>query len=430
MTKHYNSKLLSQLLGIGRQMTETRALEPLLTYAVDVSLELLDAQHGFLALLMKDGSLDFRVARDRNGNNVVDPINEISRTILYRAIETKRYVLTASAVSDESFAKAESVNALELRSVLCVPLISLGVAIGVIYIENRDKSDLFTEADADPLSYLAGHAAVCIQNAMLSEELDELSHQRIDDLTRPGDDNAIFSGEVQATIDRERSRILASFIQDTAHQFKTPLAVIKTSVDLLGRKIDKTQHGNYLDNIHLQVGTIVKLVDSLNLLAKLDTEIEHTFHEDNLALIVHDMWEVLVQQALQKGIDMTEYAGNQVVEVYLMQDLARQAIGKVMENAIMYTEPGGTITLDVIETEDAGHIVISDTGIGILPEDMPKVMTRFFRSDKAGTTRGLGLGLTIAQKIMQAHGGAIHIDSQPDEGTRVELIFPKSRGAS
>ena len=428
MAKHSNARLLEQLLGIGRQMTETRALEPLLSYAVDVALELLNAQFGYLILIQHDGSLDFRVARDRNGNHIPDPGRQISQTILYRVIETRKYVRTASAVSDASFANAESVNELELKSVLCVPLISLGVAIGVIYLENRVEYDLFNEEDVEPLLYLAGHAAVCIQNAIISDELDELSRQRIDELTQTGIARKLITDELQVALEKERTRILHSFIQDASHQFKTPLAVIKTSVDLLNRKIDTDQHGNYLERIHTQVDTIVKLVDSLNLLANLDTDMERYFKRDNLALIVRDMREVLAQRAYQKGITVEEYSGKQVVEVELMQDLARQAIGKVLENAIQYTQPGGTISLDVIETDEAGHVVIADTGSGILPGELPLVMTRFYRGDKAGTTRGLGLGLPIARKIMQAHGGTIHIDSKPGKGTRVELVFPKSGG--
>lgn len=333
-----NSKLLSQLPEIGQRMREIRATEPLLAYVVDISLELLQAQFGFLVLIDDDGRLDFRIAHDEDGHYIPDPETQISRTIMYHVIEMKKYVLTAKAVSDSNFENAESVNALSLRSVLCVPLISLGTAIGVIYLENRDVDNLFQDADVEPLLFLAGHAAASIHNAILKEELEQLSRQRIDDLIKLSEDGELPSDVLQIAIEKERSRILGYFIQDVSHQFRTPLAVIKTSVDVLSRKVNPELTGNYIPRIHEQVNTVVKLVDSLSLLAKLDMNIERNFQEDDLALIVHDMWEVLIQQAYRKGVEVTSFAGSQVVEVPLIQDLARKAIGKILENAIMYTE--------------------------------------------------------------------------------------------
>lgn len=426
MTTNENSKLLRQLLDIGRQMAETRALEPLLVYAVDVTLELLNAQYGFLVLLDGNGGLDFPVARDRQGNNIDEPETQISKTIIYRVINDMKHQRIASATGDEQFGNARSVKDLSLRSVLCVPLISRGTAIGVIYLENRQEYDLFTEDDVEPLQYLAGHAAVCIQNAILNEQLE---HQvlRMDEITQ-----LVMSGEVPSDVlenalEKERGHILYSFIRDASHQFRTPLAVIKTSVDLLKRKIDTTRFGNYLDRIAGQVNTIVSLVESLNFLAKLESDVDRDFVREDMRLLLRDMWEVMSQRAEIKKVEIRYSVPDYPVHLAIIPNYARQALSQVVENAITYTDSGGTITLDLLENDESVQLIISDTGQGITEEDLSQVLERFFRGDKAGTTRGLGLGLSIADSIMRIHGGEITIKSIVDEGTKVFLTFPKIR---
>ena len=390
-------KLLRQLLEIGQKMAETRALVPLLRYAVDVAMELLNAECGFLVLTNSDGTLDFRVARDQHGNKILDPDRQISRTILYRVINTRQYRRIASAISDESFSDSSSVTELELKSVLCVPLISQGTPLGVIYLENRNAHGVFTESDVQPLLYLAGHAAVCIQNAILNEQLQEQAHQRMDELTRLSMEGELPSDVVKNVADQERNRILYNFIRDASHQFRTPLTVIKTTVDLLSRKLDLDHFGNYLDRIAEQVDSIVVLVESLNLLAKLDSDVERTFHFGDLTQLVYDMWEVMVQRAQDKNIELIEPSMETQIRLALIQTFARQAIGKVLENAIAYTEPGGAIKIFIEETTSTASVIIEDTGIGISPEDLPQVTTRFYRADKTGTDTWIRFGLIHCQ---------------------------------
>lgn len=420
-----NATLLRELLDVGRQMAETRALEPLLTYAVDVTLELLDARAGFLILRDSKGKLDFSVARDRRGNDIEDPESQISKTILFRVIDEMKPQRIASAMGDKQFGDAFSVKGLSLKSILCVPLISRGSAIGAIYLENRNEYDLFTEADVDPLQYLAGHAAVCIQNAILNEQL-EAQANRMDELT-----HLVMNGEtppdvIQTILEKERSHILYNFIRDASHQFRTPLTVIKTSTDVLKRKIDPALYGSYLDRIHNQVNIVVKLVDSLNLLAKLDADTRPEFTKTNIVPMIKDLWDVLSQRAAIKQIEMLHSVPDYAVYLAIIPDYIQQALRQLLENAINYTDSGGQINIDLIDDAELVRVIVSDTGSGIAPDDLSRVLERFYRADKAGTTHGLGLGLSIAGRIMSIHGGNIEMDSS-EQGTKVTLIFPKFR---
>ena len=160
--------VLEQILQLSCRMAETRDLRPLLIYAVDVALELFNAEHGYLILRNADGSLDFRVKRKHGGGEITDP--EISRQILDRVLSKGQPVAAADALEDPEFDTSPSVHALNLRSVMCVPLITRNGVIGALYLDNRLEQDVFTASDLKFLQLFANQAAVSIENAILYEQ--------------------------------------------------------------------------------------------------------------------------------------------------------------------------------------------------------------------------------------------------------------------
>ncbi len=165
-------EMLEKLLDISQKMAENRFLDPLLEYAVSVALELFDAENGYLVLLQADGTLDFRVRQNRQGSTLVEPDEQISHTIFKEVIQQNKSLVIANANSDPNFKTWKSVISLQLRSVICVPLIARGNTLGAIYIENRSEENLFTESDLKPLERFAAQAAVSIENAILNDELE------------------------------------------------------------------------------------------------------------------------------------------------------------------------------------------------------------------------------------------------------------------
>ena len=115
-----------KLLEISRHMAENRALNPLLNYAMQIALELLDAERGYLVLLNEDRSLDFRVKMDQNGNELEHPEEQISYSILNKVVSTNEPLVITDALLDPSLQNSDSVQALQLRSVMCAPLTAKG----------------------------------------------------------------------------------------------------------------------------------------------------------------------------------------------------------------------------------------------------------------------------------------------------------------
>lgn len=424
---------LRHLLNIGRKMAETPALDPLLIYAVDISLQVLNAQNGYLVLMREDGSFEFRVRRNQDGEDIPEAEGQISHTIINRVLSRGKPIRTASAVEDPDFSNALSVNTLQLRSVLCVPLIAHGKTLGALYIENREKDDLFTDTDLEPLQYLASHAAICIDNTALNEELEDLvsnstSKRRLDDIRL---DDRLSTQErriINTVLENERMNILHNFVQDTLHQFRTPLSVINTSADILSRKMDLGDNIVYLDHIHSQVETIVDLVDSLIMMAKLDQAFVIEDDPVYLQQVIYGMWENFEERAILKTQDIHLHQPDEPIYIRGMVEYIRQAIASVIANAIQYTDEEGRIIVSLEETETAVIVSVEDSGIGIAENEIPHLFTRFYRSDKEGTTRGLGLGLSIVQKIMELHHGEIRVESRLGIGSIFRLFFPKIEG--
>jgi signal transduction histidine kinase len=118
------------------------------------------------------------------------------------------------------------------------------------------------------------------------------------------------------------------------------------------------------------------------------------------------------------------------------RDRLRELLLILIDNAVKYTEPGGRITVMGGQAEGHAELIVEDTGIGIAEEHLPRIFDRFYRVDKARSRAqgGIGLGLSIAQAIVRAHGGTIEIRSAPGGGTTARITLPlsssRSEGAS
>ncbi len=175
--------VLEQLLDTSRKMAENRLLDPLLEYAMTVALELFGAEYGYLVLLDKQSNLHFRVRQDKHGNMLEEPEEQISHTIFETVIQKQQPIITADAILDPEFQSAHSVQSLQLRSVMCVPMIARGDVLGAIYIENRSEKELFQDEDLVPLQYFAAQVAISIENAILNESLEGRVAERTAELT-------------------------------------------------------------------------------------------------------------------------------------------------------------------------------------------------------------------------------------------------------
>lgn len=232
--------------------------------------------------------------------------------------------------------------------------------------------------------------------------------------------------ELALQVEQERSRLLATFIENASHEFRTPLTIIATKLDRLKRMFDDPQANKQFDGIQRQADNILMLVDNLITMAQLDRTM-------TLERELIDINKIVIQALSQFE---EENHSNLTIELHLADEpLNLQAnnyylylaLTQLMNNAASFSREEGS-QLRLCTGSDGNRVVarIQDTGIGMSKEDLSRIFERFYRINKAHTTRGFGLGLPIVQRIIQLHDGTIDVQSEIDKGTTVTISFAKA----
>jgi signal transduction histidine kinase len=226
------------------------------------------------------------------------------------------------------------------------------------------------------------------------------------------------------------------FLAHAAHELRSPLAAIRSSVEVaLNGDRSKEEYENLLIDIIDEGAALETLVNQLLLIS--ETEAEHLKSEYSavkLDTIVAQTVNMFQGVAESREITL-ELHSSGPMHVLGNRNLLRQLANNLVDNAIKYTPAGGRVTVELNHEERSNTAVltVSDTGIGIAPEDVPRVFDRFFRADRSRTkftdAVGTGLGLSICQAVIVAHGGEITCQSEPAVGTRLVVRLPAMTAA-
>ncbi|RPJ21095.1 MAG: HAMP domain-containing protein [Chloroflexi bacterium] len=265
----------------------------------------------------------------------------------------------------------------------------------------------------------------------ITETVEQIN--RADDLSRripyqgPEDDEV---GNLIGSFNQTLERLEALFtsqqrlLADVSHELRTPLTVIKGNVDLIRRM--KTLDEESLTSIDQEAGRLTRLVGGLLLLAQAESG-KLTLNMKRVEL------DLLLTEVFQ---EMTILAGNKVHirlneidQAYVNgdRDRLKQVFINLVANAIQYTPQGGDVFVSLQTIGEQARIICRDTGPGIPSEDLPHIFERFYRAEKSRTRRettGFGLGLSIANWIVERHGGRIEVNSHEGKGTTFAIWLP------
>src|SRR5574343_182248 len=216
------------------------------------------------------------------------------------------------------------------------------------------------------------------------------------------------------------------FLQNLAHEFKTPIFAIQGYIDTLrdGAIDNREVSLRFLENTAKNVTRMVNLVKDLDAISRLETG-EQPLHKEFFVIqeLIKEIYETLsikidarkINASIKKGCEFP-------ITVFADKEKIRQVINNLVVNAIKYGKENGQIIASVYKTDEEHVLVeISDDGIGIAEEHLPRVFERFYRTDR-GRSRdvgGTGLGLAICKHIIEAHNQTMHIRSKIDVGTTV-----------
>lgn len=218
------------------------------------------------------------------------------------------------------------------------------------------------------------------------------------------------------------------FVADASHELRTPLTVIKTNAELLLRYPERTvrEESARITNVVREAGRMSRLVAALLTLARADGgQPELAAEEVRLGDLVTIAAEQFRPLAEQKGVAL-----GVAVEDGMPQRADRERIQQLLvillDNAVKYTPAGGSVSVACRRQAGQAILTVADTGVGISPEDVPRIFDRFFRGDKARSRGdgGAGLGLAIARWIVESHGGKIKAESTVGAGTKISVTLP------
>jgi heavy metal sensor kinase len=325
------------------------------------------------------------------------------------SVNGKAYTVQVAASVDEAL---EALERFRVILAFAAPLLLIAASAGGYWISRRAL------APVDEISRAAQR--ISIEN--LTDRL-QVPHTG-DQLQRLSETLNEMLSRLEASVSR-----MTQFTADASHELRAPVSLIRTTAEVAALKRDRpvNEYLEALDDILEEAERTSQVVDSLMLLARTDSgkEMLDCVPVD-ACTIVRGAAEQGERLAQNRGVGFSIDVPPSSIPIQADSEALRRALLILMDNAAKYTPRGGSIRVGVTRRDGFAVASVSDTGIGIVPEDMPRVFDRFWRADKARSREqgGAGLGLSIAKWIVEMHGGSISVQSEPGKGSVFAIHVP------
>jgi signal transduction histidine kinase len=321
-----------------------------------------------------------------------------------------RAPLQVSDISNEREYTAARARPLLIRlgyhSLLSVPLLREQQIMGALTVWRR-RSGEFKPEVVNLLQTFATQSALAIQNARLFREIEDKSRQ------------------IEAA-NRHKSEFLANM----SHELRTPLnAIIGFSEVLKERMFGELneKQAEYTDDILTSGQHLLSLINEILDLSKVEAgRMELELATFDLPLAIDNARTFVRERATRHGIHLDVTVDERLGDFVGDERKIKQILLNLLSNAVKFTPEGGRIGIKARQADGAVEISVSDTGIGIAPEDQPRIFEEFRQvgSDNAKKIEGTGLGLTLAKKFVELHGGRIWVESEVGKGSKFTFSLP------
>ncbi|SFS55786.1 HAMP domain-containing sensor histidine kinase [Paenibacillus sp. 453mf] len=362
--------------------------------------------------LMNPQQMDYRIAHDKNGEEqllVFRPIGGIPSSTIDRPLYFLQVGTETGTLRDVLFQQLLTFISLSVFALFA------GLAL-YLTVLRKTLVPLSNIVDAVENTN-AGNLQQHLPTRQGQEEIDRLSNTFNEMLKRL---------ETSFEHEKKTKEQMGRFIADASHELRTPLTSIHGFLEVLlrGAAERPEQLYNALNSMHGESKRIIKLVEDLLFLAKIDREPGLHLSKTNITNLVREMKSQLRVLGGEREIiyDLTEG-----IEGEYDADKIKQVILNLFQNAIQHTDPvKGKITIALMVTDKQFVLSIQDNGPGIGAESLPYVFDRFYRVDNSRTRQhgGAGLGLSITQTIVHAHGGTVEVNSHLGEGATFSVYIP------
>lgn len=238
--------------------------------------------------------------------------------------------------------------------------------------------------------------------------------------------------QLELAVEREKVKMLRDFVSEATHDLKNPLTTFGLKIGLIKSVADPEKRRRHLEELGLQAARMGKMIDDMLTIVRLERKGEATLACVDVHQLIREicaeMQPLMEAKAIELTLDLAETAPQLQAD---RDDLAR-ALANLIDNGLHYTPQGGRLRVETQVADQSMVIRVSDTGIGIPPEDQPRIFDRFFRSTNARTVDpgGTGLGLVIVKKIIEQHGGQVEVTSAVGAGTTFSIYLKTDHAES
>jgi PAS domain S-box-containing protein len=224
-----------------------------------------------------------------------------------------------------------------------------------------------------------------------------------------------------------RMALLRDFIDEASHDLKSPLTAINLKIYLLDKTDDPQKRREHLSEMQQASTRMNKMIDDLLTLARVENVHDYACIDLDVPAFLDQICRDIRPRSEQKGQTLTlDVPEALTVRIVANADDLARAFANLVENAVLYTPDGGSISVSAQADAQQLVVIVRDSGIGIAPDDLPRIFDRFFRADNSrrSVANGTGLGLPIVKRVVEQHGGRIEVQSVLNSGTTFTVTLP------
>jgi len=232
---------------------------------------------------------------------------------------------------------------------------------------------------------------------------------------------------------KRTEQVRRDFVANVSHELRTPLAAVKSVIETLqsGAMREPEVAHDFLTRADGEVDRLVAMVEELLMLSRIESgDMPASSAPIDAADPVSSAVERLRPQAERRGVALDLEVGDRLPRVLGDQPGLERAAINLVQNAIKFTPEGGRVAVTVVAAGGGVLVTVADTGVGIDPDDLPRVFERFFKADKARRAGGTGLGLALVKHTIEVHGGRVEAQSDAGQGATFRFWLPAANIAS
>lgn len=401
-----HSMELAALYEVGKEITATLELDSMLQTIADVAIRLVGADKSLILLVDTERERLTKIVGCGYSPAQLDghTFREFQDGISGWVLREKASTLSVNIQTDERNRGKARISAQQSndKSAAVAPLSIGDQVIGTLTVVNSQRTGVFTLADLNLITMLAGQATIAIQNAQLYEAA------------------------------QEADRLKSAFLATMSHELRTPLNSIIgfTGIILQGLTGPLTdEQTKQLKMVQGSARHLLNLINDVLDISKIEAgQLEIASEPFDMKAAVEKAVQTVTPLAEKKGLAITSEVAPEVGQITSDQRRVEQILINLLNNAIKFTEEGeARVTCQVSDDQIVTHV--TDTGIGIKPEDMDKLFNPFQQVETGLTRRheGTGLGLSISKKLVEMLGGEIWVESQWGAGSTFAFSLPTER---